>query len=109
MCGMCPDYVASCWICTQPMRGTKTGATIGKQFYLELNAAGKFCEHFIERYKTDSPSMYEHVRVDHREEDEDYNDYWILDCEDNCIEEGWYPESQVRDIVEAFNTWGMIY
>jgi hypothetical protein len=109
MCGMCPDYVASCWICTQPMRGFAKGSpdkTIGKQFYLEMGTQGKFCEHFIERYKTDSPCMYEHVRVDHSQEDENYKDYWIYDCEENCVAEGWHSEENLRAVVDAFSKWG---
>lgn len=109
MCGMCPDYVASCWICTQPMRG-HPDKTIGKQFYLEMGNSGKFCEHFIERYKTDSPSTYSHISREHQLYDEDWNEIgWGMECDDNCISEGWWRKEYVREIVEAFNKWGEVY
>lgn len=106
MCGMCSDYVASCWVCTQPMRGGK--GTMGKQFFLEFGDRGKFCEHFIERYHTDSPSMYSHVEREHSEEDEEYNEYWSYHCEDNCVAEGWYTQEQLKYVVDAFNQWGAV-
>lgn len=89
------------------MRGAKNGETVGKDFYLEFGDSGKFCEHFIERYKTDSPSMYSHVSRDHSMEEYDpYREYWVYDCAENCVAEGWYTEENLRAVVDAFNEWG---
>lgn len=106
MCGMCPDYVASCWICTQPMRG-HPDKTTGKQFYLDMGTTGgKFCEHFIERYKTNSPSMYYHIEWEHAWESEYWGKEDPYDCEDHCVENGWYTRDQVVDVVNSFMHWG---
>lgn len=102
MCGMCSDYVVSCWTCTQPMRGSKTGARMGRQYFL----MDTLCLHFVERYKTDSASMYDHIRIEHSMEDEDYNDYWVYECDDNCVTEGWWSAELVTAVVDAFNEWG---
>lgn len=108
MCSMCSDYVASCWVCTQPMRGNPD-KTIGKQFYLELGTTGTFCKHFRERYKTASPSMYSHISTEHSQENEDGEEYWIYECEDDCVTNEWYTPKQVREVVDAFNEWGEQY
>jgi hypothetical protein len=105
MCGMCPDYVASCWVCTQPMRGNPD-KTIGKQFFLEMGTNGRFCEHFIERYKTYSPCMYDHVNHDHCIDYDDEKEAWQYECDENCVENGWYTQDHLRAVVDAFNEWG---
>lgn len=77
---------------------------MGKQFYLDST----FCEHFIERYHTDSPSMYSHVEREH--DWEGYSSWELppdrLACADNCINEGWWPMELVEKVVEAFVKWG---
>jgi hypothetical protein len=108
MCVLCPDYVASCWICTQPMRGNPDKTT-PKQFYLEYNDRGKFCQHFTNRYHTDSPAMYDHISRDHSEDDIEGEEYWSYTCVDNCAKEGWYSEEQLKYVVDAFNKWGEQY
>lgn len=110
MCAGCSDYVASCWICTRPMRGNPD-RTVGLDFYLEMGSQGKFCIHFIERYKTDSPSMYSHISIEHNwdKDDWDWNKEDPYICEDNCTTENWYSKEQVRAVVDAFMKWGVEY
>lgn len=93
MCGMCSDYITSCYECSSPG---------GRQFFLFSD----LCIHIEDKYKTKDGGLFYHIEWDHAWEKEFWGKEDPYDCDDHCIENGWYTRDQVVDVVNSFMHWG---
>ena len=98
MCGMCPDYVDTCYKCP-PLYIKDNGQPKYRQFYLDLYDRGPFCEHLTEEHGTSNTSLYMHIQWEHdMESDDPYT------CDDECIKNGWYEEEEIHSAIRAYNS-----
>jgi hypothetical protein len=97
MCGMCPDYVDTCYICP-PLFHKSKGYPVHPSWYLSLTE-DTFCEHLTKEHGTSNPGLYKHIQWEHDTESDTPEI-----CDDECIKNGWYKEEEILSAIKAYNS-----
>lgn len=87
MCMLCSDFVEFCG------EGDCKKGTKSTLYFL----GDTFCEHLAYRFGTDDTCLYFHINLYH---DWETPGTLSTDCEDKCIDNGWYTREQVRTVVD---------